>query len=132
MRLPAEVAEQIVAHCQAALPNEGCGLLAGDPSGVQRVYCLENVEASPVSYTIDPQGHFRALQDAEQNGWELLGAFHSHVNAPAYPSPTDVADAAEPDWLWVVMGPMRESPELRAYRIRDGEIAEEELTVLPG
>ena len=130
MELPAEMADRIVAHGRAALPNEACGLMAGDSDGVQQVYCLENSDASPISYTIDPVGHFRALQDAERNGWDLVGAFHSHVNAPAYPSPTDVEGATEPDWVWVVAGPFAGTPELRAYRIRDGEITEEELAIV--
>jgi len=129
MRLPAEMADQIMAHCRAALPNEACGLLAGESGEVRRVHLLDNVDASPVSYTIDPVGHFAALRAAEDQGWDLIGAFHSHVAAAAYPSPTDVAGAAEPDWAWLVVGPMQEAPEIRAFHIRDGEILERELTI---
>lgn len=130
MRLPANVAEEIRQHLVAALPNEGCGLLAGDADQVEAAYCLENVAASPCSFTIDPEGHFRALQDAEARGWELIGAFHSHVTAPAYPSPTDIAGAAEPDWVWLVVGPMSESPRFRAFRIAGGMVAEEPLEIV--
>ena len=129
MILPAPMAEQILSHSRAGLPNEACGLLAGDENGVRALYCLDNASASPVSYTIDPAGHFRALMEAEANGWDLIGAFHSHVNAPAYPSPTDVGGAAEPDWIWLVAGPINGESEIRAFRIRDGEISEEELTI---
>ncbi len=132
MMLTAEMAEQMLAHSVAGLPNEACGLLAGDDTGVRRLYRLSNADASPVSYTIDPRGHFEALTDAEANGWELIGAFHSHVNAPAYPSPTDIAGAAEPEWVWVVVGPVLGSPEIRAFRIQSGEISEEELVIAGG
>ena len=121
--------DQILEHSRAELPNEACGLLAGDDSGIRRLYCVSNADASPVSYTIDPVGHFAALQDAEENGWELIGAFHSHVDGLAYPSPTDVARAAEPDWTWLVAGPITGSPEIRAYRIVEGEITEQELEI---
>lgn len=129
MRIPAEMADEIVAHCRAALPNEGCGLLVGENDEVRRLHLLDNVDPSPVSYTIDPLGHFEALRRAEADGWDLIGAFHSHVASPAYPSPTDVAGAAEPDWTWLVVGPMAEDPEIRAFRIKDGEVAEQELTI---
>jgi len=132
MILPAAMADQILEHSRAGLPNEACGLLAGDDAGIRRLYCLANADASPVSYTIDPAGHFAALQDAERNGWELIGAFHSHVAGPAYPSPTDVAGAAEPDWTWLVVGPIVEAPEIRAYRIDAGAIIEEELEIVQG
>lgn len=132
MKIQAALAEEMLAHCRAELPNEGCGLLAGDEQGIRKVYCLANADASPVGYTIDPTGHFAAIQDAERNGWDLVGAFHSHVNGPAYPSPTDVSGAAEPDWVWLVAGPMEGSPELRAYRIRNGVISEEGLEIAEG
>ena len=132
MRIPGILAEEMLAHCRSELPNEGCGLLAGDEQGIHKVYCLANADASPVGYTIDPTGHFEALQDAERNGWDLVGAFHSHVSGSAYPSPTDVRGAAEPDWVWLVAGPMVGSPELRGYRIRDGRITEEELEIAEG
>ena len=132
MILPAGMAEELLAHSRAEVPNEACGLLAGDASGIQQLYCIPNADASPVSYTIDPVGHFRALQDAEQHGWELLGTFHSHVHGPAYPSPRDVEGAAEPDWIWLVAGPMSGTAQIRAFRIRDGGVVEEELTIPAG
>jgi proteasome lid subunit RPN8/RPN11 len=132
MILPADMADEILDHCRAGLPNEACGLLAGDESGIRRLYRISNADASPVSYTIDPTGHFAALQDAELNRWQLIGAFHSHVDGPAYPSPTDVAGAAEPDWVWLVVGPISGAPEIRAYRIEAGEIIEEELEIVRG
>lgn len=129
MILPAGMVDEILEHSRAELPNEACGLLAGDDAGIRRLYCVSNADASPVSYTIDPAGHFAALSDAEENGWELIGAFHSHVDGPAYPSPTDVAGAAEPDWTWLVVGPISGAPEIRAYRIVAGEIIEQELEI---
>jgi proteasome lid subunit RPN8/RPN11 len=132
MILPASMATEILEHSRAALPNEACGLLAGDASGIRRLYCVANADASAVSYTIDPAGHFAALQDAEQNGWELIGAFHSHVDGPAYPSPTDVAGAAEPEWTWLVVGPITGAPQIRAYRIEADVIIEEKLEIIQG
>ena len=132
MKIPAALADELLAHCRAELPNEACGLLAGDEWGVRKVYCLPNADASPVAYTVDPTGHFDALKNAERNGWDLIGAFHSHVSAPAHPSPTDVGGAAEPDWVWLVAGPMTGSTELRAFRIRNGLISEEGLEISEG
>lgn len=129
MELPADMADQIIAHCRAGLPNEACGLLAGEPGRVHRVHLLDNIDPSPVSYTIDPVGHFQALTAAEAEGWDLIGAFHSHVSSPAYPSPTDVERAAEPEWIWLVVGPMTGVPEIRAYHIQEGAVIAQELSI---
>lgn len=130
IRLPAQAAEAILVHAENCLPNEACGLLAFDSDGdLRMVYPLTNSDPSPVGYTIDPVEHFRSLQHAERHGWELGGAFHSHVNGPATPSSVDVAQAAEPEWLWLVVGPVVGVTELRAYRIAGGEVVEEEVVV---
>lgn len=110
--LPDHLREQIIAHCVAALPNEGCGLLAMDGDRVVKVYPTGNTDSSPSSYTIPPQEHFDALSDAEARGWRIGGVFHSHPRGPARMSATDIARALEPDWIYVVVGLGGRRPEL--------------------
>ncbi len=84
-------------------------------------------------YTLEPEEHFRALQNAEARGWHLAGVFHSHTHTPAYPSPTDVTRALEPGWLYVLVSLQdRAAPAMRGFWIREGEIEEEPLAVRPG
>ena len=49
--------EKILAHCQAGLPNESCGLLAGDIDGevksITEVYLLTNIDASNEHFSMD-------------------------------------------------------------------------------
>lgn len=131
MDLPAQIRDAMVAHARFTFPEEGCGLLAADEAGrLRMVYCLENVEHSPVSYTLDPTGHVRALRHAERNGWRLAGVFHSHTHTAAEPSRTDVARALEPDWAYLLVSLQDpERPEVRGFWIRDGKIDEEPLVV---
>lgn len=131
MRIPAPICQAMVAHARFEFPNEACGLLAADESGELRMcYSLTNADRSPVSFTVDPTEHFRAMQHAERNGWELAGVFHSHTHTDAVPSATDRRQALEPDWLYVVVGPSTsDQPEVRAYRIVDGLVTEEPLGV---
>ena len=134
MEIPAEIREAMVAHAAVCLPDEACGLLAADGSvGLCKVYCLGNVTASPTTYTLDPGEHFRALRHAEARGWRLAGVFHSHPRGPAVPSPTDAAQAFEPEWLYVVVS-LEEpaAPEVRGFWIRSGLVAEEPLLMVSG
>ena len=50
--------------------------------------------------------------------------WHCHTHTEAYPSPTDVRQAVDPAWFYVIVSLRDQAPVLRAYRIRDGEIAE--------
>ena len=62
---------------------------------------------------------------------------HSHTHSPAYPSDTDVRIATWedgtsvwPDTLYVLISLINhENPEVRAFSINDGIVAEENLVV---
>jgi [CysO sulfur-carrier protein]-S-L-cysteine hydrolase len=132
LRLPSEIHAQMIGHCLAGLPDEACGLLAGDPvSGeVTRCYPTRNLAASAKLYTVDPKEHLMADRDAEARGIELIGVFHSHTHTDAYPSPTDVAQAPDPGWHYVLVSLRDTTPVVRSYGIVDGRIDEESVVVL--
>jgi proteasome lid subunit RPN8/RPN11 len=54
---------------------------------------------------------------------------HSHTHTEAYPSPTDVAQAPDPGWHYVIVSLKRESAVLRSYRLVDGAIDEEPVAL---
>ena len=131
LRLTESQHRRILAHCYDGLPDEACGLLAGpvderdEPTGVvTAVYPCRNSEASARTYTVDSRDLIKAMRDAENRGDRLISVFHSHTHTVAYPSPTDVAQAMEPGWLYVIVSLKDGEPVLRSYRIRGGEIAE--------
>ena len=112
----------MVAHCLAGLPDEACGLSVASLRPVPRSTCYptRNVAASAKLYTVDPREHLRADRDAEAGGHEIIGVFHSHTHTEAYPSPTDVAQAPDPQWHYVLVSLRDTEPVLRSYRIVDG------------
>lgn len=124
-------AAAIVAHTAAAVPDEGCGLLAGTGDRVEVVYPTANADASPVSYRVDSRDQWRAMRDAEARGLAVLGCFHSHTHSDAYPSATDIALASYPEWAYVLVGLGDSEPVLRAFRIRSGVVLEVPLHVDP-
>jgi len=131
LRLSSDHYLEVVAHCLSGLPNEACGLLAGDPTSgeVLRCYPTANLANSARLYTVDPREHLRADRDAEDNGWEIIGVFHSHTHTDAYPSPTDVSQAPDPGWHYVLVSLRDTRPVIRSYRIQEGEIGEESVVV---
>ena len=76
-------------------------------------------------YTVDPKDHLRADRDAEDRGLEVVGVVHSHTHTDAYPSPTDVAQAPDPGWHYVIVSLRDLAPTVRSYRIVHGTIEEE-------
>lgn len=127
LRLPEDVVRQIVGHAYDGLPDEACGLVAAPPgtADVERFYPCRNVAASSRVYTIDPKDHLRADRDAEDRGLEIVGVVHSHTHTDAHPSATDVAQAPDPGWHYVIVSLRDVAPVLRSFRIVDGTIEEE-------
>jgi len=130
LRIGARVHAEMVAHCWAGLPFEACGLLAGTGDDATVCYPTDNVAASALVYTVDPKGFLRADRDAEARGLSVLGVFHSHTHTAAYPSPTDVAQAPDPAWHYVLVSLADGIPVVRSYRIVDGNISEEPVVLV--
>ncbi|MET0729255.1 MAG: M67 family metallopeptidase [Acidimicrobiales bacterium] len=126
--------KEMVAAAYDGLPDEACGLLAGPP-GRDRCtafYPCRNAAESSRVYTIDPSDHLKADRDADAKGLEIIGVMHSHTHTDAYPSPTDVAQAPDPGWHYVIVSLRAEEPTLRSYRIADETVAEEVVSVVGG
>lgn len=125
--------DSIVGHCLDAFPEEGCGLLVGDPAAARVVsaHPAQNIAASARVYEVDPKDFLRADREAEAAGLEVIGVYHSHTHTDAYPSPTDIERAVDPSWHYVIVSLRHERPATRSYRIVDGAI-EEELIELTG
>jgi proteasome lid subunit RPN8/RPN11 len=119
----------MVGHCYDELPLEGCGLLGGTAEKASIGYPTRNVAQSSKLYTVDPKQHLQADRDAESRGLELVGVFHSHTHTDAYPSPTDVAQAPDPAWHYVLVSLRDIAPVVRSYRIVDGNIIEEQVVL---
>jgi proteasome lid subunit RPN8/RPN11 len=131
LRLTEEVYLRMVGHCYDELPLEACGLLGGRPGPGKASLCYPtpNVAHSARIYTVDPKAHLRADRDAEARGLEIMGVFHSHTHTDAYPSPTDVANAVDPGWHYVLVSMRDIAPVVRSFRIIDGKITEEPVVV---
>ena len=135
LTIPGAVADDMLAHARAEVPNEACGLLSGSLSdGIATAYHpARNADASPYVYTVDPEDLVRIVFGIEDAGEDLVAIFHSHTHTPAVPSPTDRRQAQYPDAFYVLAtlsDPVAAPAEaLRAWRIVDGQSHEVALTV---
>jgi [CysO sulfur-carrier protein]-S-L-cysteine hydrolase len=122
--------EEMVEHGLAGFPNEACGLLAGKEGRPVKFFPMTNQDASPVSYRLDPKEQLRVFTEIDDEGWELLGIFHTHTHSEAYPSETDLKQAFYPEATYLVMSLSdRANPELRGFTMQDGTIAEREVRI---
>lgn len=125
--------DAIVAHARADHPDEACGLVAMREGRPTRVIPMTNAERSPTFYVMDPKelfDAFRSMRENDEDEDEFV-IYHSHTATEAYPSRTDVSIAAYPDAHYVLVSTRDpETVEFRSYRIVDGTVSEEPVTVV--
>jgi [CysO sulfur-carrier protein]-S-L-cysteine hydrolase len=133
LHLTSDIYLEMIGHCLSGLPDEACGLLVGSYGGDEASYIFptKNAAASAMVYEIDPKEMLGIDREAQALGADIMGVFHSHTHTDAYPSPTDVAQALDPGWHYVLVSLRDTHPVVRSYTIVDGVISEEAV-VVPG
>ena len=99
-------------------------MLIGTGTSVTEAAPARNIAERPTRFLIDPQDHIDAIRRARQRGLEVVGFYHSHPHSPAVPSETDRAEATYPDLLYLIVSLKDERPELRLFRLTDGNFHE--------
>src|SRR3954464_7009000 len=129
LAVPHRAFAEMIGHAYDGYPLEACGLLVGRGDRVERFVACTNEAASARVYTIPPKELLHAERAADDDGLAIIGVFHSHTHSEPYPSPTDVDQAPDPEWHYMIVSLKREAPETRSYRIVDGDIAEERIAI---
>ena len=130
LSIRAEFWQQIMEHARREYPLECCGILGGKKGEIQKVYPVKNARQSPLAYQADPEEQFRALQDIEASGWEIVAIYHSHPASAPYPSPRDVDQAFYPEALYLIVSLQDpKNPKFGVFSIQDGEIIEREIHI---
>lgn len=127
--------DAILEQSRTEYPDECCGVILG-PIGSDKALRYKpmiNAAHSPTFYEFDPKDLLALYREVDDNDEEIVVIYHSHTETEAYPSRTDIAYAGEPGAHYVLVSTRKEiatTPEFRSYRIIDGIVAEEQVTIL--
>jgi proteasome lid subunit RPN8/RPN11 len=88
--------EVMLDHARAVYPRECCGMMVGSNGVAGRAVPCANVYGGDQSdrFEISPTDILRVQREAQDEGRDLLGFFHSHPDAGAYFSTTDLKNAS--------------------------------------
>lgn len=131
VKLPRTLINSMLGHAQHSPEIEVCGLIARAPTGVFQLYPVENVATeSDHLFRMDPGGQVDAMRRMREAGEELFAIYHSHPHAPAEPSQRDLAEAAYPEAVYLIISLNTKGVlELRGFRLRKGSVESVDLTV---
>lgn len=112
-------------------PVEACGALFGELSGsevfVRKIVGFRNTLESAVRFRIDPEDFIKKFFEAEIEGLQHIGFFHSH-SASTHPSETDIKYMKLwPETIWLIISSI--SYEIAAYRMTNGDLQEVPIDV---
>jgi proteasome lid subunit RPN8/RPN11 len=120
----------LIEHALSDFPYEVCGLLAGKDGRLTKHYRIPNAVRSMTFYNMDATAMLAAMNEMDDNEWDLLGIYHSHTHTEAYPSATDVELAFYADAVYLIVSLQdRERPVVRAFDIVDRVITERVVIV---
>ena len=126
--------DAIVEQSRAEYPDECCGVILG-PVGKDapvRLKPMINAAHSPTFYEFDPKDLLALYREVDDNDEEIVVIYHSHTETEAFPSRTDIAYAGEPGAHYVLVSSRKEiapAIEFRSFRIIDGVVTEEEVSI---
>lgn len=133
LTLTKSVRDQILAHAREDHPIEACGVLIAvdtHPGTARWAVRMANVENSETCFRFDPVAQLGVWQQAEDEGKHVIAVYHSHTGSDAFPSGVDIAYAADPDVYHLITSTSKAAVnELRAFRIIDGTVTEEDLKI---
>ncbi len=119
----------IQAELDANKPYEACGVLVGTINGttacVEKAISVANSKRTRTSFELDPKEFYDAWNEAEKNGKEIVGIYHTHPVSSAIPSLWDRETMENAPSVWLIAG----ADGLRAY-IWDSGIRSVKITCM--
>ncbi len=124
---------QLIKHAKNSLPNESVSIIAGyvkdEIAYAELVYTPENIDKSPVTFTVDPLVLLDIYNAIEEKGKTIIGIFHTHPSHPR-PSKTDMNYMEVNPYVWMISSTNNiENPSGFILK-SDGELKEVEVSII--
>lgn len=117
-------------HADNERPNESCAILFGTEDEkeikVEKIFLTENIEKSPVNFTISAEQRLEADKMERELELKIIGIFHSHPDSQAYPSSTDKKFMELNPVIWIIFSGT--SRDFKAY-VLEAKILEIQIKI---
>jgi proteasome lid subunit RPN8/RPN11 len=131
IHIPRKITNQLLHFAQISPESEICGLIGGIDGHPSHCYPVNNCSDHPENrFQLDARQQIAAMVQMRERGEELFAIYHSHPGAPAVPSASDLALAAYPEALNLIISLNTQGVlEMRGYRIVDQKAEEIPLSL---
>ena len=132
IQLSNEQWECMCKHVRSCYPEEGCGFLGGECQHVRIVIPVTNALHGTTRFRMDPEEQLAGLRRIEDEGFELIGIFHSHPHGPPEPSESDVDEWVYEETFYLLWFIKNNAWECRGFQLLSGKIVEIPLEMVVG
>ena len=133
IRMDVTLYDEIVQYAKEHLPEESCGLIAGEIDGdnktIKKVYFLENTDHAEDHFTMNPKEQLEAVKDMRKNGYKPLGNWHSHPSSPSRPSVEDIKLAYDKGASYMIVSFLTKAPVVNSFHIENDQYEKEDLRI---
>ena len=133
IRMDVKLYDEIVQYAKEHLPEESCGLIAGEIDGdkktIKKVYFLENTDHAEDHFTLNPKEQLEAVKDMRKNGYKPLGNWHSHPSSPSRPSVEDIKLAYDKGASYMIVSFLTKAPVINSFHIENDQYEKEDLRI---
>ena len=102
--------------------EEACGIVAGIEETSCAVFPVTNMLHSPVRFRMAPEEQLEVFNQIEDQDWQLLAIYHSHLQGPDRPSPIDIAEAYYPEMINLIWSNTTGEWVCRGFLIEAGQV----------
>ena len=109
--------ENLVQHANKQYPYEACATLLGNTNEetweTTEIFLTKNTDKSEINFTVSNEQLLEGYTEAEENGLDVVGTFHSHPKSEPSPSNTDIEFMKGNPVPWVIYSGL--TNDMKAY-----------------
>lgn len=133
VELPRKITRQIIDHACKNPGVEVCGLISAINNKAHACYPIPNIADTPQArFEMSPTEQIRAMKSMRKSNETLFAIYHSHPDAPAFPSAADIEECAYTEVFHLIVSlEIPGTPQLNAFKIdTKGKITQFSLSVV--
>ncbi|MBF0422394.1 MAG: M67 family metallopeptidase [Magnetococcales bacterium] len=128
--IPRPVVNRILTHAMRSAPEECVGILSGVGHEVRGWHPLVNTLRHERRFLADSSQHIQIMKKLRDRGEEMVAIYHSHPEAAAEPSPSDLQEASYLDSLYLIVSLGTSGRlDMNGFLLRDGKVQVQELVI---
>ena len=131
IQLSRQLTTELLHLAQNSPEQEICGLIGAKDSQPVHCYPIQNTAKHPEQqFLLDTKQQIDAMATMRERGEELFAIYHSHPTSPALPSDQDLAIAAYPEAVHLIISLNTKGVlEMRGFKIHHHQAQELRLTL---